>query len=111
MFFFVYTPVMNSISKWIKRKKTKQFNFRIDIYTLAILKKMNKDTKTPRSEIIRRSIYFTKVLFDPNFKLGDIVTEQNWNKTLGDILIPIPELAHQINLDSEIKQTFKNNDT
>ncbi len=76
----------------------RRFEFLLDDQTDFILANLSMVTKLSKAELTRRSIYFLRILLDPNLKLSEIVKDQDWNKSLGEIMIPIPILAGKIGI-------------
>lgn len=88
---------------WIDRRKKHTVPVRLDDLELAIISEIADALNIDRSEAIRRCIWTTRILFDPNLKLKDALIENpNPEAPLFENLKPIPELAYIIGIELKV---------
>ena len=87
---------------WIDRRKKHYVPLKLDEYELMIVDMVAEEQGVSRGEAIRRLIWTSRILLDPDLKLGDMVKEKNWNKSLVDLIKPLPELASLANVELKL---------
>lgn len=95
---------------WIDRTKKHTISFKADDYEREIIRGLKETGKCSQAEVIRNALWTIRIVFDGDLKLKDIVKEQNWDKPLGDIILPIPVLANKIDLDLKLWKLIMNED-
>ena len=93
---------------WIDSRKKKTIAIKVSEYDAYLIESLTEIFDCNVSEVIRRAIWTIRILFDPSMKLKDIVIEQDWNKILTDIIKPIPELAHIVDLEYSLWKKYSN---
>jgi len=100
---------------WYDRRKKHSVTVRLDDIEYAIVKEIADALKVDMSEAIRRCIWTTRILFDPDLKLKDaLIDNPNPEQALIDNLRPIPELGYKIGIELKyLRRTttaiFRNN--
>lgn len=87
---------------WLDRTKKHTITFKVDDYENNLISTLAKASKCSKGEIVRRAIWTARVLYDDGLLLKEMVAKQDWNKPFADIVLPIPVLAHKINLDLQL---------
>lgn len=88
---------------WIDRRKRHTICVRLDDVELGIVDEIASALGIDKSEAIRRTIWTTRILFDPNLRLRDaLIDNPNPDAPLFENLKPIPELAYIIGIELNI---------
>jgi hypothetical protein len=92
----VCLPPLPVVSMWepiLDRRKRRALTFKMDEKDYAILQEAAAELGISKGELLRRSVYVTRILFDPDLTVGMALSTTDPNVPLREALKPIPELA------------------
>lgn len=85
---------------WYDRRKKHSVTVKLDDIEYLMVKEIANALKVDKSEAIRRCIWATRILFDPDLKLKDaLIDNPDFDAALIDNLKPIPELGYKIGIE------------
>lgn len=79
-------------------KKTHYISLKVDDDTFEIIETMAEQNGGNRSLAVRNSIVLARIIMDPDLKLRELVEEQEWEKSLGEIIVPVPFLEFKLKM-------------
>lgn len=87
------------LSMWVDRRKKYTVTFKVDEYEYEIINDIARAFNESKGEAIRRALWVSRVLYDPNLLVKDALYMYDPNKPLCDVLKPIPELIHILGIE------------